>query len=56
MPSVEASTAISRLSSSPLIRRSHREKLGGNRREKNLPAFSMPTTTRSHEISICAHA
>ena len=56
MPSAVASTAICRLSSSPLTSSSQREKLGGNRREKKRPALSMPISTRSHEISICAQA
>ena len=56
MPSTEASTAICSDSTSPLTSSSQRSKLGGNRREKKRWALSRPTTTRSHEISICAQA
>ena len=47
MPPTEASTAISRLSFSPLSTASQREKSGGNMRSKKRAACSSPVTKRA---------
>ena len=56
MPRVEASTAISRLSFSPLSKSSQRPKLGGNRRARKCAALCQPLATRSTDTSSCAQA
>ena len=56
MPSADASTAISRLSSSPLSSTSHRSKFGGNIRATNFAALPSPAWNRAQVNSSCAAA